>query len=119
MPPRKAGEDLSTTIGTELRSVLQEFSCALRERYGPRFIGLWLYGSHARGETHPDSDVDLLLILQDVSRPSREIDRIADLIADVNIRHGVLLSVLPVTERMLKTGDGPFWRNVRRDGAAA
>ncbi len=63
--------------------------------------------------------MDLLLILRDVIRPSREIDRIADIIADFNLRYGVLLSVLPVDENTLKTVEGPFWRNVRREGIAA
>lgn len=102
-----------------LAPVLQEFTAALKTRYGDRFVGLWLYGSHARGEAGPDSDVDLLLILKDLSRPSHEIDRISDLLADFNLRHGVLMSVLPVDEPTFATAEGPFWRNVRREGFAA
>jgi len=44
---------------------------------------------------------------------------IADILADFNLRYGVLLSVLPVDENTLKTAEGPFWRNVRREGKAA
>ena len=102
-----------------LRSILDELTTALRERYGDRFVGLWLYGSQARGEAHSESDVDLLLRLRNVSRPTREVDRIVDIIADFNLRYGVLLSVLPIDEHALKTSDSPFWRNVRREGFAA
>ncbi len=108
-----------TAIRADLGSILQELSAALRMRYGDRYRGLWVYGSEARGEARPDSDVDLLLILRDAKRPTREIDRIADILADFNLRHGVLLSVLPVDENTLKTSEGPFWRNVRREGKAA
>lgn len=106
-------------INAELYPILQTFSAALRERYRDQFVGLWLYGSQARGEARSESDVDLLLILREVSRPGREIDRIADLLTDFNLRYGVLLSVLPVDEQTLKTAEGPFWRNVRREGIAA
>jgi len=108
-----------TTIRANLGSILHELAAALRARYGDRYRGLWVYGSEARGEACPDSDVDLLLILRDAHRPTREIDRIADILADFNLRYGVLLSVLPVDEKTLQTAEGPFWRNVRREGIAA
>lgn len=103
----------------DLNAILKELSALLGERYGERYRGLWLYGSEARGEARPDSDVDLLLVLRDADRPTREIDRIADVLADFNLRYGVLLSVLPVDEKTLQTAEGPFWRNVRREGIAA
>ena len=102
-----------------MKEIIQELSAALRARYGDRYRGLLIYGSEARGEARPDSDVDLLLVLRDTNRPSREIDRIADILADFNLRYGVLLSVLPVDEKTLQTAEGPFWRNVRREGIAA
>jgi hypothetical protein len=105
-----------TTIRANLDSILQ--SSPLAHAFGYRHRGL-LVTAEARGEARPDSDVDLLLILHDVNRPSREIDRIADILANFNLRYGVLLSVLPVDENTLKTAEGPFWRNVRREGIAA
>jgi predicted nucleotidyltransferase len=99
--------------------VLGELSGALRTRYGERYVGLWLYGSQARGEAHADSDIDVILVLRETSSPTREIDRIADILADINVRHGALVSVLPVDARKLDTADGPFWRNVRRERIAA
>ncbi|TAM45057.1 MAG: nucleotidyltransferase domain-containing protein [Gammaproteobacteria bacterium] len=103
----------------KLDSILQELSAALRGRYGDRYVRLWLYGSEARGEAHAESDVDVLLVLREVNHPTREIDHIADILADFNLRYGVLLSILPVAENTLKTAEGPFWRNVRREGIAA
>ncbi len=106
-------------VSPKLRQTLQEFATALQGRYGDRYVGLRLYGSQARGEARSESDVDLILVLRGVNRPTREIDRISDLIADFNLRYGILLSVVPVDEQTLKTSEGPFWRNVRREGIAA
>src|SRR3989344_6366912 len=96
---KKRSEGLDFPVMTanrpKLDAILRELSTALRGRYGDRYVRLWLYGSEARGEAHADSDVDVLLVLREVSHPTREIDRIADILADFNLRYGVLLSVLP------------------------
>lgn len=106
-------------IRPESLSILRELAAALRARYQGRFLDLVVYGSEARGEAGPHSDIDVLLILSDADKPSKEVDRIADILADLNLRYGVLLSVLPVAQETFDKAEGPFWRNVRREGIAA
>ena len=61
---------------------LQAFKDGLLERLGDELIALVLYGSVARGEARPESDVDLLIILRDASpvyyerlKPILEVER--------------------------------------------
>lgn len=100
-------------------AILAELADGLRARLGDRFAGLWLYGSQARGDAGPESDIDLILLLRGMGRPGREIDRIVDLLAELNLKYQVLISVLPVEESALPKLPGAFWRNVRREGRAA
>ena len=100
------------------QAILVEFADALRRRLGDRFAGLWLYGSQARGDARPESDIDLILLLRGMERPGQEIDRILDLLAEVNLKYQVLLSVLPLEEGAFERSRGAFWRNVRREGRA-
>ncbi len=102
-----------------LDTVLDELSGALNVRLGDRFAGLWLYGSQARGDAGPNSDIDLVLLLNRMGHPGREIDRVSDILADLNLKYGVLVSVLPFEEAELTQAKGPFWRNVIREGRAA
>ncbi len=43
----------------------------------PEGSSLWLYGSRARGDAHPDSDYDLLILLNKDSITSNDWDTVA------------------------------------------
>jgi predicted nucleotidyltransferase len=44
-------------------SVVRKCKDALSQYYGSRLKGVLLYGSMARGESDPESDIDLLILL--------------------------------------------------------
>lgn len=46
---------------------LSEFTDKLKNKFGARLVFAANHGSWARGETHPGSDIDILVILDDVS----------------------------------------------------
>ena len=92
----------------QLRPVLDDLRVHLAGIYGERFAGLWLYGSQARGEGSPESDVDLLLFLDHAEEPASEIDNLTPLLAEINLRSGTLFSILPVTTREFNEARGPF-----------
>ncbi len=101
------------------QAILAELADGLRARLDDRFAGLWLYGSRARGDAGPESDIDLILLLHGMERPGQEIERIVDLLAELNLKYQVLISVLPLEAGALQTSQGAFWRNVLREVRAA
>jgi hypothetical protein len=48
--------------------LLVPLAAACRAVYGPRLVSVVVYGSVARGDCRPDSDVDLLVIATDMPR---------------------------------------------------
>jgi predicted nucleotidyltransferase len=46
-----------------LKGVLDEFRRRLTDHFGQRLVGLTLFGSYARGEAGPDSDIDVAVVL--------------------------------------------------------
>jgi predicted nucleotidyltransferase len=46
---------------------LQRFGDALRSQFGARLVDFVLFGSYARGDAHEDSDVDVLVAIDDLS----------------------------------------------------
>ena len=103
--------------GRELdhRGAAADFARRVRERYGDVVETVLLYGSVARNEARGrDSDVDLLVVLvDDVDRTEFE-RRVRDLAYDVELEHGVVLSLVLTSESGYRSG-GPFLEHVRRD----
>jgi predicted nucleotidyltransferase len=100
----------------KIKRVLQELQESLDRLYGKRLHGLYLYGSYARGDFHPDSDVDVLIVLEGEVNPGQEIDRISDRVADICLDHNVLIATFPVSEEWLRVRKSPLFENVRREG---
>ncbi len=98
--------------------VIREFVERVKMLYGDRLRRILPYGSHARNEATAASDIDLAVVLAGEVLPGKEIDRMIDIITDINLEHGVLLSVYPVAEDRYLHADSPLLINLRREGIA-
>jgi predicted nucleotidyltransferase len=99
--------------------IIREFVQEARSLYGDRLRRVVVYGSCARNEATPESDIDLAVVLAGEVVPGKEIDRMIDIITDINLEHGVLLSVYPVSEEDYLNRNSPLLINIRREGIPA
>ncbi|HLG30241.1 MAG TPA: nucleotidyltransferase domain-containing protein [Candidatus Brocadiales bacterium] len=99
-----------------MNEVIKEFRIEIERLYGKRLKKIVLYGSWARKEATEDSDIDVVVVLEGDVIPGREIDRMIDIITEINLRHNVLIAVYPVSEKDYLTLKSPLLMNVRREG---
>jgi len=100
----------------ELREVLGELRARLERLYGDGLVEVVLFGSRARGEADPDSDIDVLVVLREPVQPATEIARTGDIVAGLSLTHDVVISCVFMDENRYRTRAGPLLRNVRREG---
>jgi len=102
-----------------LKEVVGDFKKEIGRLYGDRLKDVVLYGSWATGEATEDSDIDLVVLLEGKVTSGKEIDRMIDIITDINLKYGVLISVYPVSEKEYLTVNSPLLMNVRKEGIPA
>ena len=59
----------SSSLDHNTRTALEDFHKRILNRFGERLRGLVLFGSRARGDHRPDSDVDVAVFLETVDDP--------------------------------------------------
>jgi len=73
----------------------------LRRLYGDRLQRVLLFGSWARGDAHPESDIDLLVVLDRVDSPWEELARMDEILDRHSVEHETVVSVIPAAETEL------------------
>lgn len=100
----------------EEASWLEAYRRAIEERYPGIVQRMLIYGSKARGQAHPDSDLDILLVFRnDAAGLKRELRRFGYLLAAAS---EVVPSILAYTEEEWESRSqigSPFWQAVERD----
>lgn len=87
-------------------------------------IHLTLFGSQARGDEEPGSDIDVLVVLRSQSvsgaelpvNPGEEIKRTGKIVADLSLEYDVVISCLFMDETDYQTRNSPLLRNIRKEG---
>ncbi|RMH35565.1 MAG: nucleotidyltransferase domain-containing protein [Acidobacteria bacterium] len=103
-------------MSEEVRTIVRRVKDFLVERYGSGIKGVILYGSHARGTATEDSDVDLLVVVEDSLDPWQVRRSLDALLFDILLKTEELISVVVVGEGYYEKYTSPFLANVRREG---
>ena len=77
-----------------------------------------LYGSEARGDARPESDIDVLILLDGDKRDLKREDEISGALYEIELNHGVIISPMIMLKkqwenRPFKT---PFYINITNEG---
>jgi predicted nucleotidyltransferase len=75
-----------------------------------------LYGSEARGDARPDSDIDLLILVDQPTLTGKDEDAIFAPLYQVELQSGVLINPLIIPKSQWGAHISPFYINVENEG---
>jgi len=100
---------------------MKELKEGLGRIYGERLEGVYLYGSYARGDYRPGSDVDVMILLKDYRDYWEEQKSISQLASDVSLEYDLTVSCIFVKEMQWKnaSNEKPLIYNIHEEGMPA
>jgi predicted nucleotidyltransferase len=101
------------------RQLLHRIKELLEAAYGDRLQGVILYGSEARGEAEPDSDLDFLAILEGPFDYGEELWKIIHVLYPLQLEVLRPLDVMPVERKVFEAGEYAVYRNAQAEGIRA
>lgn len=116
--PKKTGEAHSAYKISPRNRILAKCKKTLSQTYGERFKGIILYGSMARKNPSPASDMDLLVLLVPPVDYFAELRNLVDVLYPVQLESKRLISAKPVSINDFETGTTSLYRNAKKEGIA-
>src|SRR6266498_4349790 len=102
---------MSSNIGKILKKLKKE----LIQIYGDQIHSILLYGSRARGDERPDSDIDILIVLKNEFNYSEMLRLSSERTASLSLENDVVISRAFVSREQFEHRQTPFLMNVRRE----
>lgn len=98
---------------------LREFCSEIKQRLMANVMDVWVFGSVARGTASPESDIDVLVLLEFKQPDVRDI--IAEIALDINLKYDVLISPVIIRKEHYSNSlfqETAFFRNLEQEGVS-
>lgn len=107
---------MAKRLPQKVRKILAEAKGQLSALYAHRLKEVILFGSYARGDYTKESDIDLLMLLDDLDDPVAERDRYFNAISDLSLKYDTVVSVIPIDYKTYHSRKTPLILNAHKEG---
>lgn len=105
----------------DIQNIMNEYVEEVKKIYGGHLQRIILYGSYARGEATPSSDIDIMILvnLDDLSIKNLS-NELSDITYDINLDNDLMIMPIVKNEEHFNKWISvyPFYRNVEKEGVS-
>lgn len=116
--PKRYDWDMVATKEQALE-IASKVRIELEKLYGQRLRGVYLYGSAARDQLTPDSDIDIAVVLDAIPDRFAEHERTSQLGSDISLDYDTVVLFFFAEEQDLRNGRFSIHRAIKEEGIPA
>jgi uncharacterized protein len=110
---------IRVTTRHQALEIAPKVRAGLERIYNERLRGVYLYGSAARDELTPESDIDVAVVLDAVEDSVAEHERTGQLGSDLSLEYDTVVSFLFLAEDGFQRGRFAVHRIIEQEGVRA
>lgn len=110
---RKSGH---IPIPEKVQKIISDIRSELEKIYLHRLKEMILFGSYARGDYVEGSDIDIALLLEELTDSYREREKYFPVICRLSLEYDTVISVVPFDSLEFQAKRTPLILNVQREG---
>jgi len=99
-----------------INPMLLDFKSQLIQLYGNELVELILFGSYARNQANENSDIDVLVILKNMTSPYSEIRKMSDIKYNLLEKYEMVLSTVPTSLERYNSMETSLYRTINKEG---
>ena len=101
----------------EVNHIIDRLCRALRGRYGEQLVEVILFGSQARNEATMESDIDVLVVLENLQMdPFLEYQNWGDWVVEILLEDQELVNLVFTSRERFDEVNTPLYRNIHLEG---
>lgn len=112
-------KDINCLDNSRVKDVLRKIDNEIIKLFGDKLQDIILYGSYARNENTTESDIDIMILVnEDESKLKKYEDKITDIMVDLSLEYGIVVSLYTqsVQDYQRQINVLPFLKNIQREG---
>lgn len=115
----KWGENMEKGLSGLNAQAVMEFSSELKQKLKENILDIRVFGSVARGTATTESDIDVLVLLENKHTDDR--DMIVDIALDINLKYDIVISPVIMGKEHYSNPlfqETLFFRNLQQEGVS-
>jgi predicted nucleotidyltransferase len=100
----------------DLSIVLHQLRREFSKLWGDKLSAVYLYGSQARGDFHPDSDVDILAVIHGDFDYFGTLHSADHVISKFSLENNIVITLFLASDEEFNNSQLPLFRNIREEG---
>jgi predicted nucleotidyltransferase len=102
----------------DLPSILTALRHGFENLLGDRLVAMYLFGSRARGDALPHSDIDVLAVIRGDFNHLDLLEVTSPITCGLSLENDVVISGVFISKERFENEKSPFILNVKREGVA-